>query len=161
MRRRKGQDFKDFLEEEQRTAILEQDRTLAAAKVRDITDEGTGSHTIIDTTALGMKHTTSGLTAGQVFRATGPTTAAMQRLQEADISGMHPEVHNHASHSGIGPNDHHDEAHTIASHSDTSATGSQLDTVTDGSEVDTLHAHPGTFYIPIASESEDGITIAV
>lgn len=36
-RRTKGQSFHDWLEEEQRDAILEQDRTLAAAKVRDIT----------------------------------------------------------------------------------------------------------------------------
>lgn len=41
MRRKQGQSFHDWLEEEQRDAILEQDRTLAAAKVRDIaTDSG-------------------------------------------------------------------------------------------------------------------------
>jgi len=36
--------------------------------------------------------------------------------------------------------DHHDEAHTVVSHSDTAATGAELDSLTDGSEV-TLHNH--------------------
>jgi hypothetical protein len=73
----------------------------------------------------------------------------------------HAEVHPHASHSGIGPDDHHPQSHAVASHSDTSATGVRLDAVTNGSEVDVEHRHRGTFYIPIASESEDGILIQV
>lgn len=36
----------------------------------------------------------------------------------------------------------HAEAHTIASHSDTTATGAELETLTDGSET-TLHSHAG------------------
>jgi len=36
VRRKKGQSFHDFLEEEQQAAILEQDRTLASARVKDI-----------------------------------------------------------------------------------------------------------------------------
>ena len=39
--------------------------------------------------------------------------------------------------------DNHDEAHTVASHSDTTATGAELETLTDGSDADALHAHPG------------------
>ena len=34
-------------------------------------------------------------------------------------------------------------AHTIASHSDTTATGTELETLTDGSNADALHAHAG------------------
>jgi len=34
--------------------------------------------------------------------------------------------HTHASTTGQGPNDHHAQSHTIASHSDTTATGAQL-----------------------------------
>jgi len=47
----------------------------------------------------------------------------------------------HASTTGKTPDDHHDEAHTVASHSDTSATGPELDTLTDGSNADALHMH--------------------
>ncbi len=35
----------------------------------------------------------------------------------------------------------HQEAHTIASHSDTTATGAELETLTDGSLADSLHDH--------------------
>ena len=45
-----------------------------------------------------------------------------------------------ASHSGSA---HHVEAHTVASHSDTTATGAELETLTDGSDADALHAHDG------------------
>lgn len=47
----------------------------------------------------------------------------------------HPEIGNQTA------NDHHNEAHTIASHSDTTATGAELETLTDGSDADSLHAH--------------------
>lgn len=71
----------------------------------------------------------------------------------------HAASHLHASHPGDA-NSHHTESHTVASHSDTSAMGPQLDKVTDGSEVDTEHTHPVTIYIPIGSESEDGLIVA-
>ena len=35
----------------------------------------------------------------------------------------------------------HNESHTVASHSDTTATGAELETLTDGSDADALHAH--------------------
>ncbi len=38
-------------------------------------------------------------------------------------------------------NAHHAQSHTIVSHSDTSAAGSELDTLTDGSNADLLHSH--------------------
>jgi len=47
----------------------------------------------------------------------------------------------HANLLGIGVDDHHSEAHTVASHSDTDATGPELDTLTDGSIADSLHKH--------------------
>lgn len=89
-------------------------------------------------------------------------SAAGGDVAHADTTGRTPDDHHEAIHplsSHTGLEDIHAESHTIASHSDTSATGAQLDTVTDGSEVDALHSHPGTFYIPIASESEDGIMV--
>ncbi len=42
---------------------------------------------------------------------------------------------------GVSVDDHHNEAHTIVSHSDTGATGAELDTLTDGSVADVLHDH--------------------
>ena len=44
--------------------------------------------------------------------------------------------------SDVGTDDHHAQAHTIASHSDTTGTGAELDELTDGSET-TLHSHAG------------------
>ena len=43
------------------------------------------AHVIATTAGLGASHTTSGLTAGQVLRATGATTAAFQALSGTDI----------------------------------------------------------------------------
>ena len=40
----------------------------------------------------------------------------------------------------------HDESHTVASHSDTTATGAELETLTDGSNADTLHVHLSGWY---------------
>jgi len=48
----------------------------------------------------------------------------------------------HLSTTGQTANDHHNEAHTVASHSDTTATGAALNELTDGS-VTTLHSHSG------------------
>jgi len=45
-----------------------------------------------------------------------------------------------ATHSGSA---HHAESHTIASHNDTTATGTELETLTDGSNADALHIHSG------------------
>ncbi len=49
----------------------------------------------------------------------------------------------HADTTGKTANDHHNELHTVASHSDTNATGAQLNTLTDGSNADSLHTHTG------------------
>ncbi len=50
-------------------------------------------------------------------------------------------AHTHASTTGQTANDHHNEAHTVASHSDTTATGVELETLTDSSNADSLHTH--------------------
>lgn len=46
------------------------------------------AHVLASTSGLGAEHTVSGLTAGQVLRATGATTAAFQSLIEADIPNL-------------------------------------------------------------------------
>lgn len=50
-------------------------------------------------------------------------------------------IDSHLELADVGANNHHNELHTIASHSDTSATGAQLDILTDNSIADTLHRH--------------------
>ena len=118
---RRGKTRQEEIEEEQRFAVLEQDRTLAGARVKDIaagdaeslqgvplsetaptagqyyaydaaldmwvpTAPGApGAHVLATTAGLGASQTTSGLTAGQVLRATGATTAAFQAIQEGDL----------------------------------------------------------------------------
>lgn len=47
----------------------------------------------------------------------------------------------HADTTGQTANDHHNESHTVASHSDTTATGAELNTLTDNSVANTLHRH--------------------
>jgi hypothetical protein len=47
----------------------------------------------------------------------------------------------HSATSGRGANDHHNQAHTVASHSDTTATGAETETLTDGSDASSLHVH--------------------
>ena len=50
---------------------------------------------------------------------------------------------NHSDLGGVTSDQHHPQLHTIASHSDTSATGAELDELTDGSTT-TLHYHAGS-----------------
>jgi len=50
--------------------------------------------------------------------------------------------YNHSQIGSVGANDHHNEVHNIASHSDTTATGAELETLTNGSNADSLHTHP-------------------
>ena len=63
-------------------------------------------------------------------------------------------AHTHASTTGKTVNDHHNESHTVASHSDTSATGSELNTLTDTSNADSLHSHSAVGSHTIASHSD-------
>jgi len=48
-------------------------------------DHHSQSHVLATTAALGPDHTVSGLTAGQVLRATGATTAAFASIQDGDL----------------------------------------------------------------------------
>lgn len=58
------------------------------------------------------------------------------------ISGvLSAEIDSDISTHAANADAHHAELHTIASHSDTNATGAQLNTLTDGSDADSLHYH--------------------
>lgn len=61
----------------------------------------------------------------------------------------HAQAHSLASHSseahaelsGVGTDDHHAQAHTPESHTGQGATAAELETLTDGSDADSLHVH--------------------
>lgn len=59
------------------------------------------SHVLATTTALGGDHTVSGLTAGQVLRATGSSTARFQAIQSGDLPAI-----DHGGLSGLADDDH-------------------------------------------------------
>ena len=55
-------------------------------------------------------------------------------------------VHTHASTTSQTTDDHHPQSHNVASHSDTSATGTELNTLTDGSDASSLHIHDARYF---------------
>lgn len=61
---------------------------LADLNTRDYSDLTNRSHVLAGTAGLGADHTVSGLTAGQVLRATAATTAAFQNLVAGDIPDL-------------------------------------------------------------------------
>ncbi len=71
-----------------------------------------------------------------------PVVLAGSVVMANNVGGT-PTTIAHISTGGITADDHHNEAHTVVSHSDTTATGLELDELTDGSE-STLHSHSGT-----------------
>lgn len=70
-----------------------------------------------------------------------PTDSVTSVFGRAGTVAAVQDDYTHAQLSTIGANDHHSESHTVASHSDTTATGAELETLTDGSNADALHAH--------------------
>jgi hypothetical protein len=73
-----------------------------------------GAHVLATTAGLGASHTTSGLTAGQVLRATAADAAAFQAIQDADI----PATHSGSAHHGavtIGADGEHSLATQVLS----------------------------------------------
>lgn len=59
------------------------------------------SHVLATTSALGGDHTVSGLTAGQVLRATGSSTARFQAIQSSDLPAI-----DHGALTGLADDDH-------------------------------------------------------
>ena len=96
-------------------------------------DHHNQSHVLATGSALGPDHTISGAASGQVLRASSSTAARFDPLAHADLGS-------------VTANQHHNESHSVASHSDTSATGSELNTLTDGSDASSLHDHDGRYY---------------
>lgn len=107
--------------------------THASTTGQTVNDHHNQSHVLATGSALGPDHTISGAADGQVLRASGTSAARFDPLDHTDLTG-------------VTVNQHHNEAHTVASHSDTSATGSELNTLTDGSDASSLHDHDGRYF---------------
>jgi len=76
-----------------------------------------------------------------IQRAAGGIEVIEGGLDLANLGGRA-----HSSLTGVTSDQHHAESHTIASHSDTTATGAELETLTDGSEASTLHLHDDDYF---------------
>lgn len=72
---------------------------------------------------------------------TAPNLGTLTAGATSDAGALHS--HQHSALLNIGTDDHHPQLHTIASHTDTVATGAQLNTLTAGasSNADSLHTH--------------------
>ncbi len=110
--------------------------THANATGKGTDDHHAQSHSIVshsDTTATGAELNT--LTAG--------ASSDAQSLHTHDDKSETSHTHTHASTTGRTTDDHHAQSHSIASHSDTTATGAQLNTLTAGasSDAQSLHTH--------------------
>ena len=103
------------------------------------------SHVLATGTALGGDHTISGAADGQVLRASSSTAARFDPLAHADLGS-------------VTADQHHNESHNVASHSDTSATGSELNTLTDGSDAGSLHIHDGRYFQESEFSSDPGVS---
>jgi len=78
---------------------------------------------------------------------TGPELDTLTSAGDADALHTHPSINTEintdiATHAALG-DEHHVEAHTVASHSDTTGTGPELDNLTDGTNADALHSPAG------------------
>jgi hypothetical protein len=74
-----------------------------------------------------------------------------RHLLQSQMSLANLGIKMHSNLTHVGPDDHHPRYHSIASHSDTTATGAQLNTLTNGSNSDSLHKHSATELTNISS----------
>jgi len=102
--------------------------------------------TLAATTVTGA-NVTSGANPGHTH-----TSSSISGLAVADFTS--PNISNWTNDSGYITSA---PAHTIASHSDTTATGTELETLTNGSNADALHVHAGASHT-IASHSDTTAT---
>lgn len=77
-------------------------------------DHHNQNHNLIDTTG----HPVSGLTTGNVIRASGATAYGFAQLGHGDLGSVtadqhHAQSHTHASHTSIGADDHHATNHAL------------------------------------------------
>lgn len=66
------------------------------------------SHVLASTAGLGADHTVSGLTSGQVLRATGAATATFSTLQHSELGGVGTDDHHAKQHNLLNSDNHGD-----------------------------------------------------
>jgi hypothetical protein len=124
--------------------------TLTEANIvhQNLSGAGTNTHADIDThIAATIAHGATGAVVG----TTNIQTLTNKTLTTPTIASFVNATHGHADAAGGGTiahstttgqtaDDHHNELHTVASHSDTTATGAQLNTLVAGANT-TLHYH--------------------
>lgn len=106
--------------------------TMAGNRILTVADEGTGNGLDADTVDT---YEASALL--DRTNHTGIQTAST-------ISDFDTEVGNHTD-VIANTSARHNESHTVASHSDTTATGAELETLTDNSVADSLHRHSALY----------------
>jgi len=113
-------------------------------------DHHNQSHVLATTSALGPDHTVSGLTSGQVLKATSATAARFIQLLHSELGS-------------IGANDHHNQSHSITSASDHTVTGAALDVVglsaTNTLGILTPSASPGAASALLKSDTSGYLTL--
>lgn len=110
------------------------------------------SHVIADTSGLGADHTTSGLTAGQVLRASSASAAAFAQLGHGDLGS-------------VSADQHHAQSHTQSDHTGTGSTSTQAlgDAASAGSgtkpaNIDHVHGMPSRGY-GLANNSTPAVSL--
>ena len=106
---------------------------MGAMQDGDLPSGTTGSSFTVDSDASTPKITLASQGSGSDYTATLKPAAALSANREITLPNAAGEV---ALDSEL-----HTEAHTVASHSDTTGTGAELETLTDGSDADSLHSH--------------------
>lgn len=96
-----------------------------------VTNTHAESHTLASHSDVG---TTGAALDAHIADVTGNPHAVTAAQAGAEPAGA---IATHAADADA----HHPQIHTIASHSDTTATGAELETLTDGSDADPLHIH--------------------
>ena len=108
-----------------------------------------GAHNVINGTMVGGDHTgvDHGLLSGladddhtQYLLDEASGGAASEIPDHTHASGAEAGTVAHSALTGVTSDLHHAQAHTVASHSDTTGTGAELETLTDGSAT-ALHKH--------------------
>ncbi len=77
-------------------------------------------------------------------RGSDPNDHVLTRGDSSTIVKLFEALNTGLSHDtleDVSANDHHTKSHTVASHSDTTATGAETETLTDNSIADALHRH--------------------
>ena len=119
--------------------------THASTTSQTTDDHHAQAHVLATGTALGPDHTISGAADGEVLRASSSMAARFDQLAHADLGS-------------VTADQHHNESHSIASHSDTSGTGSELNTLTDGSDAGALHVHDAAYHLKTTFSENPGTT---